>query len=237
MAFTVFSNNPGRVLVLTDPAVPSRFSFTLEGWSGFETLQAIITRVTVAKQGNYQFLHSLGGTIYVYAFGDRIGQITVAGVAFERSCSEAATGLVGVENVQQYYEQHRLAGRELPLKLTIGVATTFVAYLVGLATDVADEKNGLWQFAMQLALIPQTAGLRGTLSDTPPPAPATAEEAAPPDETLPLPDEIPAEYTAALDAGGFVHDPTYALPVTDTTGYVAVGTGPRISLVRPQVQP
>lgn len=236
MAFTVFSNNPGRVLVLTDPAVPSRFSFNLEAWDGFETLRAIITRVTVSKQGNYQFLHSLGGTIYIYVFGDRIGQITVSGVAFERGCEEDETGRLGIENVQEFYETNRLANRELPLKLTIGVATTFVAYLVGAATSVVDEGMGLWQFALQLSLIPETAIAAGTLSDTLPAVTDTTPPAA--EDVGSLPDySISSAALAAADAGGFVHDAGYVLPVSGVAGYAAVGSGPPINLARAQVLP
>ena len=111
----IFSGQPGRVVAIQDPAVAASSSgpLSVEGWSGFQGFRSIITRCMLSSACNAQFLHTLGGDIYVYTFGDRIGQFAVSGLAFSNSC--AGSGGPGIGSVLQYYNNNRVAKRESPL--------------------------------------------------------------------------------------------------------------------------
>ena len=75
--------------------------------------------MAVAQQANFQFLHTLGSDVYVYVFGDRIGQLSLSGVAFASGCGNAVTpvsgqpfagdhGLVGMND---WYKDNRISRR------------------------------------------------------------------------------------------------------------------------------
>jgi hypothetical protein len=246
MALVLFSKEKGLVASFNDPAVPGRASFKMDGWQGFDGFKSIITRVTIAAQGNYQFLHTLGGDVFIYVFGDRIGQITVSGLAFDSTCGDA-DGSIGMERVMSFYMANRVSERKTPMKLTIGVATTIKAYLVGMTGDVSDPKSKIWQYSMQLAMVP-----------LPPKDDANAEdggnEPAPdqfPEASAPIPPELGGEagdgsvsttmasgsdatYSAGdwagLDAGGAPLSASGTVPVPAGDGFAEFGTGPATAL-------
>lgn len=146
---------PGRVVVLQDPGVPmSAKSVEIDGFGGFEDMKAVITRGMVAKQGNFQFMHTLGDGIFLYTFGDRIGQIILSGLAFAGSCTDNSDQL-GIEHVLRYYEENRISHREDPIRVTIGTSTTFNAYLGQISASLADPENRIFTFDMPMILIPE----------------------------------------------------------------------------------
>jgi hypothetical protein len=149
----IFSENRGVVTTFKDFAAPATMLFKLENWEGFDKFHSIITGVTVATQGNYQFLHTLGGKIFVYVFGDRMGQINVEGMAFDIACD--AKGL-GIEQVMTYYSDNRLVNRAEPLKITIGPDITLRCYLVGFgAKQASQDGSRAYNFNMQFAHVPE----------------------------------------------------------------------------------
>ena len=149
----LFSKEVGQVISFPDPSLPANVSLRLENWGGFFRFKSVITRVTVAARGNYQFLHTLGGQVFVYAFGERIGDLLIQGFAFDSVCG-SPVGLLGIESVLNYYAANRLAARATPLRVTIGASTTLRAYLLDVSGDVQDAKSRMWQFSLHLALIP-----------------------------------------------------------------------------------
>jgi hypothetical protein len=155
MAVTIFSKQAGMVASFPDPTLPATTTLNVEGWGGFTGFKSIITRVNVAAQGNFQFLHTLGGNIYVYVFGDRVGSMGISGLAFESVCNDAA-GTIGIERVLDYYAQNRIAARKTPLKVTVGVKTTLAGYLVAVTGDVVDPKSKIYQFNLQFIMAPQS---------------------------------------------------------------------------------
>lgn len=153
----IFSGKPGRVAVLNgiDSGAPSTIGqVALEGWGGYNSLKAIIMNCQLAKSANYQFLHTLGGMIYVYTFGDRVGSLNLSGVAFANDCSENNT--MGIEKVLQYYDTYKISKRSAPIKVTIG-STTLVCLLTGCTVAIADPENLFAQFTLQLVVVPDPA--------------------------------------------------------------------------------
>lgn len=208
-----------------DPSLPSSITFRVEGWGGFETLQAIITNMTVSAAGNFQFLHTLGGNVFVYVFGDRIGKVVISGMAFEGACggffgSVFRGSKVGVERVLDYYWQERIAGRKTPIKVTIGAGTILVGYVTSVSARVADETSRMFSFNIELATVlnrPRATGTAGASA----PTGTTAGTSLPPTSTGA---GFPA-IGAIAGVGGSLSDPTVSTPVT-TIGYSAAGTGP-----------
>jgi hypothetical protein len=55
---------------------------------GFHTFRSIITGFKVQLKGGVQFLHTLNDFIYVYTFGERMGQVTISGISFYQDCKK-----------------------------------------------------------------------------------------------------------------------------------------------------
>lgn len=148
----LYSGEPGRVVRIDDPGVPSTVSgpFALDGWGGYGSFRSIIGRASTAYSCNYQFMHTLGNSIYVYSFGDKVGQISVSGLAFNKGCGASEIGLNSVRN---YYQKNKLSVRSDPLKLTLG-GTTMLGMLVGIDDGTQDPSVPMFPFNLHFALIP-----------------------------------------------------------------------------------
>ena len=147
----------GRVVSLKDHHAAGSVKFLeVKPPYGFDTHKAIITRVTVAHQGNYQFLHTMGGDVYIYVFGDRIGSLTLSGLGFTTNDSDCASGgKHGFEYLLDYYKENRVANRKKPVEVTVGKSTAFDAFLVGINEDVVDPKTRIVQYNYQMVVVPE----------------------------------------------------------------------------------
>jgi hypothetical protein len=228
MSITIFSRQPGVVASFNDPTIPASAALRMEGWGGFSSFKSIITRVSMSTQCNFQFLHTLGGNIYVYVFGDRVGQMSVSGLAFDGSC-ETGTNVVGIESVLAFYNANRLAARQTPMKITIGARTTLSTYLVGVNADLADANFRMWQFSLQFVVIPQSA-IPCSAVDGVAASPSTTPETTPSDS----PGTFPAPDNPQVAPGGNYTD--IGLVRSNATGYSSTGAGPNLNMVKAQVQ-
>lgn len=124
---------------------------TLDGWGAGPGFKCVVTGFRLGGQGGYQFLHTLREVIYVYVFGERIGQLGITGVAFMGSCSGGGTGL---DNFFKYYNERRLSRTGGPVRISLGTVP-----IQGLITSfdfqLVDAQYGLGQFSLQMAYPPQ----------------------------------------------------------------------------------
>lgn len=242
MSLVVFTKDPGNVVSFEDPSLPGRVSLRVEDWGGYGGFKAIFTRVMVAAQGNYQFLHTLGGSIYVYVFGDRIGQLSLSGLAFDATC-EDSNEYLGIEHAIRYYNVERIANRKPPLKVTIGAATTLTAYLVAFQADLADPKTQIYQFSLQMMLVPPIKARRPERStksssaksgnkkfvSSNEPTVDSGDGGEGEDATGDFPsfagfqggnsgEDADGELLAAFDDGGAVSNPAASVPIGDVVG-------------------
>lgn len=151
----VFEGSPGRVLAFQDPAMPANIKplAKVDPDLGFRSSRSIITRLTIAQQANFQFLHTLGGSIYIYVFGDRIGQITISGLSFGPDCDAGNDSEYGVERMLQWYNQNKLSARKDPVVVQIG-RTPIRGFVTGVTTDIVDAKTWISQYNLSLKVIP-----------------------------------------------------------------------------------
>ena len=128
----------------------------------------LITGITFALAGNYQFLHTVNNFIYLYAFGDRISTINITGVGFVRTCTNASNAQI--LKIYQLYKANRVSRKTDPLDIIItnpsaprrpfGDAASqsfkFIGYLTGLNIDLknADPMGtvGFWNMRFDAVL-------------------------------------------------------------------------------------
>jgi hypothetical protein len=152
----IFNNRPGIVTVLnttTDDENP--FRLTIDGFNAAGGAGGVILcELAVQRAGNYQFLHTLKDLIYVYSFGERIGQLRTSGMAFTRLCQ----GGTGVEALLAYYEANRLEARADPISIAIGTSNNgrFRGFLTELNVDISRPEARLVQFGMQFHALPSS---------------------------------------------------------------------------------
>ena len=155
----VFSRNTGRVIAISDGVAAgslSMASITSDPIT-FDTHKTIISRVGLSVAGNYQFLHAIGQDVYLYVFGDRMGQIVLHGTCFEAGCSGEGAGAAephGFEILYAWYLKNRIAANPNPIAVTIGRKTAFNGFVTGLNGDVQDPVFRTISFQMQLATLP-----------------------------------------------------------------------------------
>jgi hypothetical protein len=158
----IFSQNTGRVVAVEDRVAQGAIS--MGGISGtaltgdntgdinFGRHRTIITRIGMSVSGNYQFLHTIGQDVYVYVFGDRMGQITIHGLSFSQGCED--DGKHGFELLYDWYNAHRIANNKFPVTVTIGTKTTFRGFITALNGDVQDPLHRTIQFQLTVAVLP-----------------------------------------------------------------------------------
>lgn len=120
----------------------------------FQAQKSIITRVTVSQETNHQFLHTLGGDIYIYVFGDRIGQMTISGLSFSIDCDNPDDQAHGFEYIMDWYNQYKLSRQQKPITVMIG-QTPITGFVAGLSGGVFDHRMFMMNYDLSLMVLPQ----------------------------------------------------------------------------------
>jgi len=119
--------------------------------NGVNITGCLLTRAAVAESCNQQFQHTLGNHIYVYSFGDRIGEMGIGGLAFF-DCDLG--GAHGVGSALAWYRQRRLAGSGEKVSVTLG-HQNLEGYLIAFRADTSQPESALLEFFMSFAMIPE----------------------------------------------------------------------------------
>lgn len=126
---------------------------------------ALVTGVSVALSGNYQFLHTVNNFIYFYAFGDRISTLNISGMGFIKPCAGANNNnkKTQLQSIYDFYLTNR-AAKSITRPLDIVLAGTgggtanfkFVGYLTGMTIDIKTVDSmgtvGFWNMRFEVAL-------------------------------------------------------------------------------------
>lgn len=156
----IFSSNTGRVVAVPDRVASGAFQlgnvYGTNGNISYRRHNTIITRVGISAAGNYQFLHTIGNDVYVYVFGDRMGQVQLHGLSFMSSDGNCSGfGRHGFELLFEWYAANRIAARKGPVRVTIGRDTNFKGFVTALTGDVQDALHRTIQFQMTISLLPE----------------------------------------------------------------------------------
>lgn len=153
----LFISNAGKVGRLTVGGLPAIVMV-----AGFSPTAAIITNVGIGQGSNVQIQPSLGASLYVYSFGDAMGSIRLGGMSFiAEVCSESGSGGIqgdGVKELMEFYSANRVSRSLKHINVTIG-ATVFSGFLVKMQLQIQDPENRFFTWTMDIAAIPNFAGL------------------------------------------------------------------------------
>jgi hypothetical protein len=103
-----------------------------------------------------QFLHTLGGDIYIYVFGDRMGTMSLEGLSAAYSCTDSGDTQHGIEKIYSWYQANKLSALSTPLTFVLGASTTLTAFLGAFSADVPNINTmaGIMSFRLDLFLVP-----------------------------------------------------------------------------------
>jgi len=204
----LLASTPGRVAVIsTGASLPGSISVTRSGLLGssiggaqvFQSSRVIITGAQYAQAGNIQFQQSLRDTIYMYTFGERMGQLELSGLAFSSSCADSGNTQSGVDDILGYYQSFRASKAGDSITVIVG-RTPIVGYLVSCSVRVANPANMLYAFSFSIAALPP--GLDSSPNSDA--LPASSQAAEPGVLTRAAPAVPPATTTQAAPGQSFV---------------------------------
>ena len=152
----IFQANAGRVIAVPDNSAAGLIQ--LANVIGNDPITyirhgSVITKLGVSAAGNFQFLHTIGNDIYVYTFGDRMGQVVIHGISFADLCPANNMGAHGIEYLLRWYAQNRIAARKFPVQIAIGANTVFQGFLIGVNFEAGDPESRIVSFQLTLAVI------------------------------------------------------------------------------------
>lgn len=153
----VFEGTVGRVVALEDPAAQgTMYVSKITGGQNieFDAHRSIITRVTVSQSVNIQFLHTMGKHVYVYVFGDRMGQIGLSGLSFANDCIAPGESH-GVVKMFDWYRQHKASKRKDAVRINIGMRDNMDGFAKDFTFDVVDPATQMVQWNLMIAALPE----------------------------------------------------------------------------------
>lgn len=149
----VFNSRAGFVAVITDPGAPILPGKVAIG--GFKPQAALISGVDYQQSTCQQFQPSMDGAVYIYVFGDNMGDVCVNGVAFPQLCGGGSEGLL---EVFKFYEQNRASKSPKPVTVQLG-SKSIQGFLTALKTknvSLADDPASFMaNYSMVINTLPE----------------------------------------------------------------------------------
>lgn len=150
-------SKPGAIrIVSVNKGIPAGFVVSVEGMtnngSAYEQLRAIVQSVGVAEQAAVQITHSLRDMVYVYAFGDRMGEMRIGGLALLTDCKDP--NLSGFAKVYKYWRANRPGKRKTAIKISLGTDFGVSGILTGMDMTSADPKLPVANFNLTFRHFP-----------------------------------------------------------------------------------
>jgi len=165
MSVTIFQNNggmaegfhtvsPGGILSVISIG---DFSTHRVGASRF---RAIVTDHPIEEASNANVMYAADGHIYMHVHGDKVGSLTISGLAFSGLCRNGPDGfgenMTGFERVLRWYRENRVSNpmKNSPIEVTLGGGLILKGWLGSFSARVADVAHRLYAFTLPMYLAP-----------------------------------------------------------------------------------
>lgn len=124
---------------------------------GFKPKAAIIVAPSITQQVDAQFQTALKEAVYAYIFGDKMGQIDLAGIAFAGRCNDEEAH--GLKDLFDYYKDFRASKRKEVVTVTFGPeAISGFLIALQLSPHQADASDMAMNFNMAISTLPKKGG-------------------------------------------------------------------------------
>jgi hypothetical protein len=166
----IFDSAPGVVgAVVTGRGLPFVVSIGGTGnqpaFPAYAQIKAVITGFQFGARSGLGVTHTLRDRIYVYVFGERMGEATVSGLAFAGVCGNNSL-FTGFDGTFAYYERLRASTEGAPVRLIFGPNTVLFGFMYEFGFQLEDPQTGIGSFSFKFKVIPR-GGEFGLLPVTP----------------------------------------------------------------------
>lgn len=130
------------------------------GCGGDGGLGLPITNFRLELQCNYQFLHTVNDFIYLYVFGDRVGELHVSGMGFlGDDCGNAEKADSGTCKAFSFYNSNKVSACTEPLRVALSECNgaSFFAFLTGVAIEQPRPDLPIVQWGLRFNVVQQKA--------------------------------------------------------------------------------
>ncbi len=157
----IFVSQPGRVVrIRGNRSVPGTVTLLNANMGSVMTSQrVVITGFGASNASHVQFMQSLLRTIYMYSFGDRIGQVQVQGIGFSSMCGQSSNGS-GVEDILDYWTKYRVSQNNDPVNVSIG-RKIIKGFLTACEIRSVSVEHMTYGWSFQIASIPNDPTVTG----------------------------------------------------------------------------
>lgn len=156
----VFTPCTGAVEVSRRECAQSDFLAMHIGAGPFTT-EFIVTGVSLELSGNYQFLHTVNDFVYFYAFGDRVGLLTVNGVGFLKTCPATLKEGARIFKIYDFYNENKTAAKggkalDVILMPPDGPHVELHGFLTGVKIDINQSETGpIGYWTLRIEVLPK----------------------------------------------------------------------------------
>lgn len=161
MSNYIFSSAPGVVgAMIEGGALP--FALAIGGvanvpsFPSYSLVKAVMTGFQIGARSGLGVTHTLRDRIYVYVFGERMGEVTINGFAFAGVCN-STTRFTGFDGVFAYYERCRASTNGAPVRLILGPNTVLYGFMYEFGFQLEDPQTGLGSFSFKFKVLPRNA--------------------------------------------------------------------------------
>ena len=118
------------------------------------TKVGLISGISWQDGVNAQFTHTMGDDIYMNVFGNRMGTLTIKGIAFaDFECKGASKH--GVIDIIDWYKEQRVSATGKKIVVTVGGTEAISGFLVAASYSTDDTENWLVGYQLEVATVPR----------------------------------------------------------------------------------
>lgn len=159
MSTTIFTlDRQGAAVALSGAGTPLRIGLDIKNsggaslWSG---MNVIMTGVSLRTQVNAQFTNTLRNNIYVYVFGEQLGDFSITGIAPSVFCGQITPTYHNLKEVHDFYGNNALSQGQVVTLNVFGYATK--GYLVAMQMDYNKLSENIGTYTLAFKSVPPTA--------------------------------------------------------------------------------
>jgi hypothetical protein len=138
----------------------------------FENFAVILTDISIEEVANANAMYAADGRIYMHVPGDKLGALTLSGIAFAGVCGAPSAGATpkkpGLVSMLEWYREHRVSNpASQPILVTLANSTTLEGYLGSFSSRVMNIVHQIHSFTLPMYLVPGDVNdaLAGDIND------------------------------------------------------------------------
>lgn len=151
----IFGSMAGRIIAIASDDGFMPLGVDVADFKDAVGAKGLVTGLSMTGQSGYQVMHTLRQYIYIYTFGERVGEITVSGLSFNLDCTQdLPANNTGLAKLYNWYQANRISTTGAHIALTLSPGLTVNAFLVDFRYQVEDPSIGLAQFSLHFIYPP-----------------------------------------------------------------------------------